>query len=230
MGIREIIEKLRLRSIFTKVNNQIFIRKEHPTMNLDKLNNVLPTEVQNQLTDVVETYKINTPLRLSHFLAQCAHESGNWKFKVENLNYSAQALQSVFRKYFPNEALANQHARKPEMIANVVYANRMNNGGPETGDGWSFRGRGYIQLTGRQNYSLFNETVEEDLLTNPDLVAEKYPLLSAAWFWDTNNLNNLADAGSTDQDITKVTRRVNGGTHGLDDRIAKFKTYFSVLQ
>jgi len=230
MGIREIIEKLRLRSIFNKVNNQIFIRKEHPTMNLDKLNNVLPTEVQNQLTDVVETYKINTPLRLSHFLAQCAHESGNWKFKVENLNYSAQALQSVFRKYFPNEALASQHARKPEMIANVVYANRMNNGGPETGDGWSFRGRGYIQLTGRQNYSLFNETVEEDLLTNPDLVAEKYPLLSAAWFWDTNNLNNLADAGSTDQDITKVTRRVNGGTHGLDDRIAKFKTYFSVLQ
>jgi putative chitinase len=198
-------------------------------MNLDKLKGIIPDEVLSQIPQTMEKFAINTPLRLAHFLAQCGHESGNWKFKVENLNYSAQALQSVFRKYFPDEATSAQYARKPEMIANKVYANRMANGDEVSGDGWRFRGRGYIQLTGRQNYTSFDKVVDEDVLTYPDLVAEKYPLLSAAWFWDSNKLNALADKGSTDADITAITKRVNGGTHGLEDRISKFRRYYTIL-
>jgi putative chitinase len=198
-------------------------------MNLDKLKGIIPDEVLSQIPQTMEKFTINTPLRLAHFLAQCGHESGNWKFKVENLNYSAPALQSVFRKYFPDEATAAQYARKPEMIANKVYASRMANGDEASGDGWRFRGRGYIQLTGRQNYTSFDKVVDEDVLTYPDLVAEKYPLLSAAWFWDNNKLNGLADKGSTDADITAITKRVNGGTHGLEDRIAKFRRYYTIL-
>lgn len=198
-------------------------------MNVEKLKGNIPDNVIEQMPDVISVCNLNTPLRLAHFLAQCSHESGNWKATTENLNYSAAALQSVFRKYFPDEATAAQYARKPEMIANKVYANRMSNGDEASGDGWRFRGRGYIQLTGRNNYSLFNITVKEDILENPDLVAEKYPLLSAGWFWDSNNLNDLADKGSTEEDVTAVTKRVNGGTHGLDDRISKFKIYFRLL-
>jgi putative chitinase len=196
---------------------------------MEKLKGHIPDHVYNQIPDVISKFAINTPLRLAHFLAQCGHESGDWKFKTENLNYSAQALQSVFRKYFPDEATSAQYARKPEMIANKVYANRMANGGEASGDGWKFRGRGYIQLTGRQNYTSFDKVVEENLLENPDLVADKYPLLSAAWFWDNNKLNTLADKGSTDADVTAITKRVNGGTHGLEDRLSKFKKYYSLL-
>lgn len=198
-------------------------------MNIENLKNVISEEVLSQIPETVEKFKLNTPLRLAHFLAQCAHESGNWRFKVENLNYSAAALQSVFRKYFPDEATAAQYARKPEMIANKVYASRMSNGDEASGDGWKFRGRGYIQLTGKQNYSSFDKIIEDDLLSNPDLVAEKYPLLSAAWFWDTNNLSSLADKGATDADVTAITKRVNGGTHGLEDRLSKFNIYYTLL-
>ncbi len=198
-------------------------------MNIQNLKTLISEEVLSQIPETVEKFSLNTPLRLAHFLAQCAHESGNWKFKVENLNYSAPALQSVFRKYFPNEATAAQYARKPEMIANKVYASRMLNGDEASGDGWRFRGRGYIQLTGRQNYSFFNTVVEENIIENPDLVAEKYPLLSAAWFWDANKLNTLADKGATDADVTAITKRVNGGTHGLEDRLSKFKQYYTLL-
>jgi putative chitinase len=198
-------------------------------MNIQNLKTLISEEVLSQIPETVEKFNLNTPLRLAHFLAQCAHESGNWKFKVENLNYSAPALQSVFRKYFPNEATAAQYARKPEMIANKVYASRMLNGDEASGDGWRFRGRGYIQLTGRQNYSFFNAIVEENIIESPDLVAEKYPLLSAAWFWDSNKLNTLADKGATDADVTAITKRVNGGTHGLEDRLSKFKQYYTLL-
>ena len=196
---------------------------------MEKLKGQIPDHVYDQIPDVVAAFEVNTPLRLAHFLAQCAHESGDWKFKVENLNYSAAALQSVFRKYFPDEATSAQYSRKPEMIANKVYASRMANGDEASGDGWRFRGRGYIQLTGRQNYTKFNESVEEDLLENPDLVADKYPLLSAAWFWSSNNLNKIADEDSSDEVVTKITKRVNGGTHGLEDRLSKFKKYYNLL-
>jgi putative chitinase len=198
-------------------------------MNIEKLKTVISDEVLSQIPETISKFQLNTPLRLAHFLAQCGHESGNWKFKVENLNYSASSLQSVFRKYFPDETTAAQYARKPERIANKVYASRMANGDEASGDGWKFRGRGYIQLTGRQNYTSFNNVVEENIIDNPDLVADKYPLLSAAWFWDANKLNALADKGATDTDVTAITKRVNGGTHGLDDRLSKFKQYYNLL-
>ncbi len=215
--------------IFVFIENNNNVKPQEKIMNIDGLKGTIPQEVLDQLPDTITKFDINTPLRLAHFLAQCGHESGNWKFKVENLNYSAPALQSVFRKYFPDEATAAQYARKPEMIANKVYASRMLNGDESSGDGWRFRGRGYIQLTGRQNYSLFNAHVPEDIISTPDLVAEKYPLLSAAWFWDSNKLNSLADKGETDGDVTAITKRVNGGTHGLDDRLSKFKQYYKLL-
>jgi len=135
----------------------------------------------------------------------------------------------VFKKYFPNEALAKQFERKPNAIANRVYANRMGNGDFNSGDGSKFKGRGYIQLTGKDNYSAFDKVVDDNILENPDLVATKYPLLSAAWFWNKNGLNALADKGGTDLDVTAITKRVNGGTHGLADRITKFKTFKQLL-
>lgn len=199
------------------------------SINLEVLRGTIPDEVIDQIPATMKLFNINTRLRLAHFLAQCAHESGNWKAKVENLNYSLAALQSVFRKYFPDPASARDYERKPEKIANKVYGNRMSNGDESSGDGWRFRGRGYIQLTGKSNYSLFNKEVEEDLLAVPDLVESKYPLLSAAWFWHSNSLNTLSDTGPTDDVVTKVTKRVNGGTHGLEDRLSKFKTYYSKL-
>jgi putative chitinase len=198
-------------------------------MNLEKLAKKIPAEVLDQIPGVMEKFQINTPLRLAHFLAQCAHESGGFKFIQENLNYSAQGLMGVFKKYFPNEILAKQFERKPNAIANRVYANRMGNGDFDSGDGSKFKGRGYIQLTGKDNYSAFDKIVEENILENPDLVATKYPLLSAAWFWNKNNLNALADKGATDLDVTAITKRVNGGTHGLADRIAKFKVFKAEL-
>ena len=229
MGIRKFIDSIKYNSIFNKCYSTIFIKKDINMLDLNRVNLILPEDVRKELPIVIDTYKISTPLRLAHFLSQCAHESGNWRFKIENLNYSAQALQSVFRKYFPNSEIANSYARKPDKIANFVYANRMENGPPESGDGWRFKGRGYIQLTGRQNYRLFNEEVEEDVLENPELVHEKYPLLSAGWFWNTNNLNNLADKGNTREDIIRVTRRINGGLNGLEDRVRKFKAYYKKL-
>jgi len=199
-------------------------------MNVGNLKEALPEVVYNELNQVIEKFGVNTPLRLAHFLAQCAHESGNFKFTRENLNYSATALQSVFRKYFTDEATATQYQRRPEKIANKVYANRMGNGDENSGDGWKFRGRGYIQLTGKQNYTSFDKFVEEDVVNNPEVVAEKYPLSSAGWFWFSNSLNNLADKGASVTEITSVTRRVNGGTHGLDDRISKFNRFYQLLK
>lgn len=197
-------------------------------MNLSNLKSHIPNAVADQLDETIEKYNLNTPLRLAHFLAQVGHESGNFKHTVENLNYSSKALLSVFGKYF-TEALAEQYHRQPEKIANRVYASRMSNGDEQSGDGWKFRGRGYIQLTGRNNYSKFNEAVPEDILENPDLVAEKYPLLSAAWFWDTNSLNTIADEGSSEEVVKKITKRVNGGYIGLEDRLKHFKEFFELL-
>lgn len=198
-------------------------------MNLSKLDTKIPKGVIDQIPQVIEKFKIDTPVRLAHFLAQCAHESGNFKFMTENLNYSAKGLMGVFKKYFPTEAIAKQYERKPEKIANKVYASRMGNGDEASGDGAKFKGRGYIQLTGKQNYSAFNKVVDEDILAQPELIATKYPLLSAAWFWDSRKLNALADGGATNQVVTSITKKVNGGTHGLEDRISKFKLFHSLL-
>jgi putative chitinase len=136
----------------------------------------------------------------------------------------------VFPKYFPNEVLAKQYERKPNAIANKVYGNRMGNGNENSNEGSTYKGRGYIQLTGKDNYKAFDSVVPEDILANPDLVATKYPLLSAAWFWNSRNLNALADKGATEADVTAITKKVNGGTHGLSDRISKFKLFYNELK
>jgi putative chitinase len=196
-------------------------------MDLKKLETRLPKGVMDQIPSVIDVFKINTPLRLAHFLAQCAHESNNFKATVENLNYSAKSLRAVFGKYFPDDATAKAYERKPEKIANIVYANRMGN--DDKGDGWKYKGRGYIQLTGKNNYAAFDRMVPEDILANPDLVATKYPLLSAAWFWDSKNLNTLADNGKSDAVVTQMTKKINGGAIGLDDRLAKFKLFISEI-
>jgi putative chitinase len=198
-------------------------------MNLEKLKGHVPDSVIAQIPEVMEKFQINTPLRLAHFLAQCGHESGGFRVVNENLNYSAKGLQGIFKKYFPTPALAEQYQRKPEKIANRVYASRMGNGAEASGEGFKFRGRGYIQLTGKVNYTAFGKAAGVDTLTNPDLVATKYPLLSAAWYWNSRKLSAVADQGATDVVVTKATKLVNGGTIGLADRIKHFKEYYSLL-
>jgi len=198
-------------------------------MNLENLKEHIPDSVIAQIPAVQAKFEINTPLRLAHFLAQCGHESGGFKAVSENLNYGSKGLMTTFKKYFPSEALANAYARQPEKIANKVYGSRMGNGPEGSGEGFKFRGRGYIQLTGKENYTAFDKSVEEDILATPDLVATKYPLLSAAWFFHKNGLQKIADLGATDEVVTKVTKRVNGGTIGLPDRIKHFKKYHNLL-
>lgn len=199
-------------------------------MDLSKLKGHVPDSVINQIPGIQEKFAVNTPLRLAHFLAQCGHESGGFRITQENLNYSAKGLQGIFKKYFPSEALALDYAKKPQKIANRVYGGRMGNGNEASGDGYKFRGRGFIQLTGRDNYKAFDDAVEDNILENPDLVATKYPLASAAWFWNKNKLNQLADKGAATEVVTMITKRVNGGTIGLPDRIKHFNEYYSLLK
>jgi putative chitinase len=198
-------------------------------MNLQKLKGHVPDKVIEQIPAVMEKFQINTPLRLAHFLAQCGHESGGFRLTKENLNYSAKGLMGIFKKYFPTEALAKQYERKPEKIANKVYGGRMGNGPEASGDGAKYCGRGYIQLTGKDNYTAFGKSINEDMTVNPQAVADKYALLSAAWFFNKNGLHKLADSGATDAVVTQITKRVNGGTIGLADRIKHFKEYHALL-
>jgi len=171
-------------------------------------------------------YDINTLVRQAMFLSQIAHESGNFCHVSENLNYSVNALRSVFGKYFPNDDLAAEYARKPEKIANRVYANRMGNAEESSGDGWKYRGRGLIQLTGKNNYTTFSLSADNNALLEPELVSEpELAVQSAGWFWSTNNLNRLADTG----DVRVVTKRINGGYNGLTDRSAKFGKLMIIL-
>jgi putative chitinase len=175
-------------------------------------------------------YKLS-PHRAAHFFAQTAHESGGFKAFSENLNYSAKGLRSIFGKYFPTDALARAYERKPEKIANRVYANRMGNGDEASGDGWKYRGRGPLQLTGKNNYRAFGKYIgrEQEILDNPDLVATELGFESALWFFDANKLWSICDQGINDAAILQLTKRINGGTHGLDDRKLKTKKYASWL-
>jgi putative chitinase len=198
-------------------------------MKLQALNAKIPINVLTEIDTLVAKFNVSSALRLSHFLAQCAHESGNFKVLNENLNYSADGLLKIFPKYFKDKATADAYARKPEKIANRVYANRMGNGDEASGDGYKFRGRGYIQLTGKDNYKAFSDFIGEDCVANPDLVSSKYPLTSAAFFFEKNKLWDICDKGNTPDVVTLVTKRVNGGTHGLDDRLSKFNTFNSIL-
>jgi putative chitinase len=199
-------------------------------MDINKLKGHIPDTVIAQLPDTIAKFELNTPLRLAHFLAQAGHESGGFKAVNENLNYGAKGLLGIFKKYFPTPEKAALYERKPEKIANLVYGGRMGNGPEASGEGWKFRGRGYIQLTGKDNYKAFDAVVAESILDNPDLVATKYPLLSAAWFFHKNGLHKIADGGATDAVVTSVTKRVNGGTIGLPDRIKHFKEYYNLLK
>ena len=162
----------------------------------------------------------------AHFFGQCAHESGSFKVFSENLNYSDKGLNEIFKKYFPTIASTAGYARNPEKIANKVYANRMGNGSEASGDGYKWRGRGPIQLTGKDNYAAFSSDVKRpDVLKNPDLVVGELAFESALWFFRKNGLLAIADKGVTDAVITQISKRVNGGTHGLDDRLKKTKQY-----
>ena len=200
-------------------------------LTLDQLKQVIP---KNQyvsywytaLQQLLPQYEINTPDRIAAFLAQCAHESGGFVFIKENLNYRWQSLRKVFPKYFPTDALAQQYEKQPQKIANRVYANRMGNGPEESGDGYKFCGRGLIQVTGRENYSWFAASLH----ISPEEASEYMETFegaaqSACWFWESNNLNQWADK----QDILTLTKRINGGTIGLEDRKKHYEHCLHVL-
>ena len=178
------------------------------------------------LKETFEKYGINTSKRQAAFIGQCMHESAGFKTLNENLNYSAKALMATWPSRFPTEEIANQYARNPEKIANKVYGGRMGNADESSGEGWKYRGRGIKQLTGKENYQRCSEALGVDLVENPDLLLEpKYAALSAGWFWNKHNLNDLADKG----DIETMTKRINGGLLGLDARRAAIQKAESVL-
>jgi putative chitinase len=175
-------------------------------------------------------FKLNKN-RAAHFFAQCAHESGNFKAFSENLNYGAKGLRTTFGKYFQTEGIAKNYERQPQRIANRAYANRMGNGDEASGDGFAYKGRGPLQLTGKNNYRAFGKYIgrEQEVLDNPDLVATELGFESALWFFDANKLWSICDQGTGDGAILALTKRINGGTHGLDDRKAKTKKYATWL-
>lgn len=185
-------------------------------------------EWYNNLLNTLPEYDIDTPKRVAAFMAQCGHESGGFTLMQENLNYSAKGLVGTFKKYFPTEAHAKPYERKPEMIANRVYANRMGNGDEASGDGWYFRGRGIVQITGKNNYTKCSQSLFESnvLVENPDLLLEsEYAIHSACWFWSAARLNELADIS----DMKTMTKRINGGYIGLEDRINHYNHAIEIL-
>jgi putative chitinase len=203
-------------------------------LTVDQLRQMIPGNqyVENwhkAMMILLPSYEINTPRRISAFIAQCAHESGNFRFLRENLNYRWESLRRVFPKYFPDDATAQRYAAMPnkqEAIANRVYASRMGNGPEESGDGWKYAGKGLIQLTGRHNYQNFADSIGTPLEEVPEyLVTFEGAVQSACWFWETNNLNRWADAG----DIERVSRIVNGGTHGMEDRVQRYNGALRIL-
>ena len=202
-----------------------------PVSGLKKLENLkghVPDSVISQI-DTLGKFNLNSQLKLAHFLAQAAHESNRFTSVYENLNYSAEALMKVFTKYFPDIKSANSYARQPEKIGSRVYANRMGNGDEASKDGFLYRGRGYLQTTGKSNYDNFSKFIGEDCVANPDLIATKYPLASAAFFFNSNNLWAICDKGSDDATVTAVTKAVNGGTIGLSERLKNFKEFWALL-
>lgn len=178
------------------------------------------------ICEILPVYGIDSPTRVAAFVAQCAHESGGFKFLKENLNYRAESLNKTFKKYFPTLESAQPYARKPEMIANKVYANRMGNGDEASGDGFRYLGRGLIQLTGKNNYTLFAAAIDTPIEEIPEyLQTFEGAVQSACWFWEQNNLNAIADKG----DIVTLSKRINGGTIGMDDRIMKYNKALKIL-
>ena len=178
------------------------------------------TQWYEAISSILPEYEINTPQRVAAFLAQCAHESGGFVFLKENLNYKAPSLRKVFPKYFQDDATASAYANKPEKIANRVYANRMGNGDESSGDGWRYCGRGLIQLTGKDNYTFFAASLDIPVEEASEyLQTFEGAVQSACFFWEQNSLNKWADSG----DILTLTKRINGGTIGLEDRIKHYE-------
>lgn len=198
-------------------------------LDFSKLKGHVPDNIYEGLLLVTIDFKINSILRLAHFLSQCSYESAEFRLVEEGLNYSKEGLLRVFPKYF-NDELASSLARKPKLIASRVYANRMGNGDEVSQDGWKYRGRGYIQLTGKSNYKSFDSVCNDNIVDNPDLVAIKYPLVSAGWFWQNHKLNEIADKGIDTEVVSKITKVINGGTNGLSDRIILFNKYLGILK
>lgn len=211
------------------ITPQVVVSSSSNGLKIERLRGHIPDSVIAQIPETAKKFNITNNLRLAHFLAQCGHESGGFRAVQENLNYSAKGLTTTFKKYFLTEASAAPYARNPQKIASKVYGGRMGNGPESTGDGFKFRGRGYIQLTGKDNYTKFAKFIGEDTVNNPDLVATKYPLASAAFFFDSNKLWAICDQGATSSTVTAVTKRVNGGTIGLADRIKHFNEYYKLL-
>lgn len=201
-----------------------------PVFKLDALKGHVPQAIIDQIPDTAARFGITTPLRLAHFLSQASHESGGFRAFSENLNYNAKGLCGIFRKYFPSVTIALQYERKPEKIANKVYASRMGNGNEASGEGWKYRGRGALQTTGKSNYQDFANFMQmPEIMTNPDLVATKYALASAAFFFKKNSLWGICDQGASDEVVTKLTKRINGGTIGLIERKKEFKHFYHLL-
>lgn len=207
-------------------------------MDIQKIKALIPPYYFAQLDEVIADFAINTPLRLAHFMAQCHWESGGFKVMEENLNYTdPNRIVAIFRRDFdtdkdkaiePHEIeFAKQFVRNPVKLANYVYANQNGNGNEASGDGYKYRGRGVIQLTGKDNYKGLDAFIKDaDIVDNPDLVSKQYAMLSAGYFWDKNKLNAIADKN----DIEAVRKKVNGGTHGLDNVRFLFDKYYSLLK
>ncbi len=197
-------------------------------LSLAGLSGLVPDSVIAQIPAAASEFGITTNLRLAHFLAQCALESNGFTATVENLNYSAPRILQVFPKYFKGID-PTPYAHNPAKLGSRVYANRMGNGDEASSDGFKFRGRGYIQLTGKNNYKSFSTFVGQDCVANPDLVATKFPLASASFFFNSNNIWAICDKGADDATVTRVTKAVNGGTHGLAERLQNFKKFKQAL-
>lgn len=196
---------------------------------LEKLKGVIPDSVIAQIPDTAKKFNITNVLRLSHFLSQCGHESGGFTIVHENLNYSSEGLKRVFGGYFPGD-LANQYEHHPEKIGSRVYGSRMGNGPESTGEGYKYRGAGFIQTTGKSNYKAFSDFIGEDCVSNPNLIATKYPLASAAFFFNKNGLWSICDRGSDEETVKAVTKRVNGGYNGYSDRLQRFNKIYNLLK
>jgi putative chitinase len=218
------LEKMGITSV---IKEDVIIPSGGP-LSLEKLKGHIPDSVIAQIPETAIKFNITNNLRLAHFLAQCGHESGGFKVFQENLNYSVDGLKKIFPKYFPGN-LSESYAKQPEKIASKVYGGRMGNGDESTKEGYKFRGRGALQTTGKENYKKLGDFLGIDLISNPDLVATKYQLASAAFFFNNNNLWSICDKGASDDVVTQVTKRVNGGTIGLPDRIKHFKEFYSLL-
>lgn len=192
-------------------------------MNIDKL--PIPQTIKDQIPLVINRFKIDNPLRLAHFLSQCAHESMGFRATNENLSYTSDKIMEVFPRYFRTISCKG-YVHNAELLGNRVYADRMGNGNELSGDGFKYRGRGFIQMTGKNNYAQFDKFVDDDILGNPNLVALKYPLLSAAYWWDVNNMNKWSEKETP----TQIRKRVNAGTIGVEITMELFYEYYEILK